>query len=248
LPPDTSLSIVIPAYNEARRLPETLEKIAAYVEARPFPLEVLVVDDGSTDGTAEAARQAAARWPGIGLLKNPGNCGKGHSVRNGMLHAEGAVVLFTDADLSAPIEEADLLLGAIGAGHDVAIGSRALRPELIGLHQSPLREMAGKIFNLLVRAITGLPFRDTQCGFKAFRLEAARAVFSRQRIDRFGFDVEALYLAKKLGYRIAEIPVKWNHSEDTKVSMFADSVRMFTDLLRIRWMDFTGKYGVGGKQ
>ena len=240
--PEPFLSIIIPACNEESRLPQTLESIRAYAAARRFTVEVLVVDDGSRDGTAAAAEQAALKWPAVRLLRNPGNRGKGFSVRHGMLDAAGRVALFTDADLSAPIEEADLLLQALESGHDVAIGSRGLRPELIAVHQSWVRETAGKTFNLLVRAIIGLPFRDTQCGFKAFRREGARAVFSRQQIDGFGFDVEALYLAQKLGYRIAEVPVRWSHVEGTKVSMFGDSARMFADLLRIRWLDLQGKY------
>jgi glycosyltransferase involved in cell wall biosynthesis len=239
---ETGLSIVVPAYDEAERLPQTIERIAAYVESKPFTAEVLIVDDGSRDRTAQVVREAGRRWPDVILLQNPGNQGKGYSVRNGMLHASGRIALFTDADLSAPIEEADLLLEAIEAGNDIAIGSRGLRPELIDIHQSLFRETAGKIFNLVVRSVTGLPFKDTQCGFKAFRREAARAIFSRQQTVGFGFDVEVLYLAKKLGFRTAEIPVRWSHNEGTKISMFGDSIRMFTDVLRVRWMDLQGKY------
>ncbi len=242
LPAEPFLSIVIPAYNEEARLPGSVENIRAYAAARQFSVEVVVVDDGSEDGTAAAALRAAAEWPAVRLLRNPGNRGKGYSVRHGMLEAAGRVALFTDADLSAPIEDADRLLEALEAGYDVAFGSRALRPELIGVHQSWFRETAGKTFNLLARAITRLPFHDTQCGFKVFRAEAARAIFSRQHIDGWGFDVEVLYLAKKLGYRAAEIPVRWSHVRGTKISMWRDSVRMFADLLRIRWMDLRGRY------
>lgn len=247
------LSIVIPAYNEEARLPQALERIATYATARAWPIELLVVDDGSRDRTAAIAEQAARQWPALHVLANPGNRGKGYSVRNGMLHATGKIALFTDADLSAPIEEADHLVKALEAGNDVAIGSRGLRPELIEVHQSWMRETAGKTFNLLVRLIAGLPFRDTQCGFKAFRIEAARAIFSRQQTEGFGFDVEILYLAHKLGYRVAEVPVRWSHSEGTKLSVFGDSIRMFTDLLRIRWMDLRGRYdrcqsAVGSRQ
>lgn len=240
--PEPFLSIVIPAYNEEPRLPQTLELIRAYAARKSFAVEVLVVDDGSQDATAAEAERAARSWPAVRLLRNPGNRGKGYSVRHGMLRAVGRLALFTDADLSAPIEEADRLLEALEAGHDAAIGSRALRPELIAVHQAWMRETAGKTFNLLARALVGLPFRDTQCGFKLFRREAARAVFSRQRIDGFGFDVEVLYLARKLGYRVAEVPVRWSHVEGTKVRMLADSARMFAGLLRIRWMDLNGKY------
>ena len=240
--PEPFLSIVIPAYNEETQLPRALESIGAYAASKSFPLEVLVVDDGSRDGTAAAATRLAETWPFVRLLRNPGNCGKGYSVRHGMLEAAGRVALFTDADLAAPIEEADRLLEALEASHDVAIGSRALRPELIAVHQSRMRETAGRIFNLLVRTFTKLPFRDTQCGFKLFRREAARAVFGRQQIDGFGFDVEVLYLARKFGYRVAEVPVRWSHDQDTKVRMFRASARMFADLWRIRRMDFEGKY------
>lgn len=236
------LSIVIPAYNEEQRLPGTIERISAYASGKPFAVEVLVVDDGSRDGTAAAATRAAEGWPAVRLVRNPGNRGKGYSVRNGMMHASGQVALFTDADLSAPIEDADLLLRALEGDYEVAIGSRALRRELIAVRQSPLRETAGKIFNLFVRTITRLPFHDTQCGFKAFSRRAARDIFSRQQIEGWGFDVELLYLAHKFGHRAVEIPVRWSHVEGTKISMFGDSMRMFTDLLRIRWMDLQGKY------
>ena len=240
--PEPFLSIIIPAYNEETRLPRALESIATYAASKSFALEVLVVDDGSRDDTATAATRAAASWPAVRLLRNPGNRGKGYSVRHAMLEAAGRVALFTDADLATPIEEADQLLEALEAGHDVAIGSRALRPELIEVHQSRMREAVGKIFNLLVRMFTRLPFRDTQCGFKLFRREAARAVFGRQQIDGFGFDVEVLYLARKFGYRVAEVPVRWSHDQDTKVRMFSAGARMFADLWRIRWMDFQGRY------
>ena len=240
--PEPFLSIIIPAYNEETRLPRALESIGAYAASKSFSVEVLVVDDGSRDGTAAAAARAAETWPAVRLLRNSGNRGKGYSVRHGMLHAAGRLALFTDADLSAPIEEADRLLEALESGHDVAIGSRALRRELIAVHQSWMRETAGKLFNLLVRAFVRLPIHDTQCGFKLFRREAARAVFRCQQIDGFGFDVEVLYLARKLGYRIAEVPVRWSHDADTKVRMLSDSLRMLTDLWRIRWMELTGKY------
>lgn len=236
------LSIVIPAFNEQARLPDTLRRIREYVAGKAFRAEVVVVDDGSRDATAEVSEAEARRWPAVRVIRNPGNRGKGYSVRNGMLHARGQIVLFTDADLSAPIEEADRLLEAIEAGADVAMGSRALRRELIGVHQSRFRETAGQIFNLLVRILTGLRFHDTQCGFKAYRLQAARDIACRQRIEGWGFDVEHLYLARKLGYRAAEVAVRWDHSEGTKVSMMRDSVRMFTDLVRIRGLDLQGKY------
>jgi dolichyl-phosphate beta-glucosyltransferase len=179
----------------------------------------------------------------VRLLKNPGNRGKGYSVRHGMLEAKGEWVLFSDADLSAPIEELDKLVAEVRrTGADVAIGSRALDRSLIGVHQSVFREYAGRFFNILMRLFTGLPFWDTQCGFKLFRGEAAQAVFRRQQIERFGFDAETLFITRLRGYRIIEVPVRWNHVEGTKVSMFRDSVNMFLDLLRIRWFQLQGKY------
>lgn len=233
---------MIPAYNEEKRLPGSLELVRHFCESKPFSCEVLVVDDGSSDRTADAVERFRAFWPAVRLLRNPGNRGKGFTVRHGMLEAKGEFVLFSDADLSAPIEEADKLIEKLDGSFDVAIGSRALRRELIGVHQSAFRERAGQVFNLAVRLITGLKFRDTQCGFKLFRRAAAQAIFGRQRLDGFGFDVEVLYLARKLGFAAVEVPVRWNHSPGTKVSMVGDSVEMFTDLLRIRWWDWKGKY------
>ena len=236
------LSVVIPAYNEAARLTATLYAVRAFFQNKPFACEVLVVDDGSSDATSATVERGAASWPALRLLRNPGNRGKGYAVRHGMLEARGDLALFSDADLSAPIEEADKLLEKLAEGFDVAIGSRALRRELIGRHQSPFREMAGQMVNLLVRAATGLAFHDTQCGFKLFRRAAAQAIFRRQRLEGFGFDVEVLYLARKLGFSAVEVPVRWNHAPGTKVRMVGDSVEMLTDLLRIRWWDLKGKY------
>jgi glycosyltransferase involved in cell wall biosynthesis len=242
------LSIVIPAFNEERRLPKTMSRILGYLagsrpQARGQNTEIIVVDDGSSDETADAATRIARLHSNVRLLRNPGNRGKGYSVRNGMMHAEGEWILFSDADLSAPIEEVEKLFRAVEPGEAaVAIGSRALDRKLIGVHQSWMRENAGRFFNLCMRAIVGLDFWDTQCGFKLFRRDAARDVFSRQRIDGFGFDVEALYIAQRLGYRIVEVPVRWDHVDGTKVDMFGDSSRMFADLLRIRWNAARGRY------
>ena len=239
-----TLSIVIPAYNEETRLPVTLARVLDYVHRSPWtPAEVLVVDDGSEDATAAVAEQFARENPMVRLLKNPGNRGKGYSVRHGMLKAKGDWVLFTDADLSAPIEELDkLMAAALDRGAGVVIGSRALDRSLIQVRQSAVRETAGRIFNLFMRALTGLPFWDTQCGFKLFEGRAAREVFSRVRLERFGFDVEALFIARLLGCRTVEIPVRWSHSTGTKVSLFRDSVSMFLDLLRVRWHHLLGRY------
>jgi dolichyl-phosphate beta-glucosyltransferase len=235
------LTIIIPAYNEELRLPATLEHIATYVRASGRETEILVVDDGSNDRTADIAEAFRNNFPALRVLSNGVNRGKGYSVRHGMLEARGRLVLFTDADLSAPIEEADKLLDALET-HDVVIGSRALDRALIFERQSRFREFAGIIFNTLVRLCLRLPFVDTQCGFKAFRREPCRIVFEQQRIERFGFDPELLYLARHHGLRATEIPVRWGHSPATKVSMLRDSVQMFLDVLVIRWNSLVGRY------
>jgi len=235
------LSIVIPAYNEEQRLPETLRRVRAYLEARRVEAEVIVVDDGSRDRTAAVAEAWRKEFPGLRLLSNGRNRGKGYSVRHGMLEARGRVVLFTDADLSAPIDEADKLLAALGS-YDVAIGSRAMDRGLIEVHQSPLRELAGVLFNWVVRLVTGLAFVDTQCGFKAFVRERARVLFEQQRIERFGFDPEILFLAKRHELRAVEIPVRWAHHPATKVHVVRDGLRMFGEVLLIRWNWVRGHY------
>jgi dolichyl-phosphate beta-glucosyltransferase len=238
------LSIVIPAYNEERRLGRTLASIHDHFCSTAQDLagmEVIVVDDGSTDRTAEIPQQWAGRMP-VRLVSNGTNRGKGYSVRHGMLEARGRIALFTDADLSAPIPESEKLLAALGAGNDVAIGSRALDRSLISAHQSWFRETAGIIFNRLVRFFTGLPFEDTQCGFKAFVLGRCRRVFEQQRIERFGFDPEVLFLAQRQGLRMAEVPVRWAHDPATKVHLVRDSLLMFGDLIYIRWNWLIGRY------
>jgi glycosyltransferase involved in cell wall biosynthesis len=243
----SSLSVIIPAYNEVDRLPLSLERIVDHLSETPErPTEILVVNDGSSDGTAASARELAVKLerPNLSLrvLDNPGNRGKGYSVRHGMLEGRYDWLLFTDADLSAPIEELTKLASAVaGQGYDVAIGSRALDRSLIGVHQPWFRETLGRVFNLAVRVTTGLPFADTQCGFKLFRREAARKIFSRQLLERFGFDVEILYLAKKFGYRVIEVPVRWNHVEGTKVDTMAGA-DAFLDGWRVRRNDWAGKY------
>jgi glycosyltransferase involved in cell wall biosynthesis len=235
------LSIVIPAFNEELRLPETLSRIASYVRASKRETELIVVDDGSTDRTADVANSFRGEIHYLRVVANKQNRGKGFSVRHGMMEANGRIVLFTDADLSAPIEEADKLLAAL-ADHDVAIGSRALNRSLISVRQSVFREYAGMIFNFIVRAILRLPFVDTQCGFKAFRSEPCRVIFQQQRVERFGFDPELLYLARHHGLRSVEIPVRWGHSPATKVSMWRDSIQMFLDVFIIRWNALVGRY------
>ena len=235
------LSIIVPSFNEEMRLPATLERMAAYIAESGRATEVLVVDDGSRDRTAEVAASFAGRIANLRVLKNGVNRGKGYSVRHGMLEAKGAIVLFSDADLSAPIEEADKLLAAIGP-YDVAIGSRALDRSLIKVHESAFREFAGIVFNKIVRIVLRLPFVDTQCGFKAFRRERCRIIFEQQRIERFGFDPELLYLARHHGLKAVEIPVRWSHSPATKINMMRDSVQMFVDVFTIRWNALRGRY------
>ncbi|MGC1617292.1 MAG: dolichyl-phosphate beta-glucosyltransferase [Candidatus Acidiferrum sp.] len=235
------LSIVIPSYNEELRLPATLERISSYLPSLGGETEILVVDDGSKDRTAEVAESFRSKLPSLRVISNGVNRGKGYSVRHGMLEARGRNVLFTDADLSAPIEEAPKLLEALKS-YDVAIGSRALDRSLITVHESRFREFAGIIFNAIVRVILRLPFVDTQCGFKAFRREPCQILFQQQRIERFGFDPELLYLARHHGLHTVEIPVRWGHSHATKVNMLRDSIQMFADVFTIRWNAVRGRY------
>jgi dolichyl-phosphate beta-glucosyltransferase len=239
-----SISIIIPAYNEEKRLPHTIESVLNYFEKGKWSFaELIVVDDGSRDATGSAARSAAARARiPVRVAQNPGNRGKGYSVRRGVLEAKGEWALFTDADLSTPIEELESLWSAAAlAQAQVAIGSRAVDRSLIGVHQPVFRENVGRLFNLLMRAITGLPFCDTQCGFKLFEARAAHEIFSRQRLERFGFDVEILYIATHLGYRAIEVPVRWNDAPGTKVSLLG-GLAAFADPLKVRWNEATGKY------
>lgn len=239
--PHPALSIIVPAYNEELRLPSSLEQIAAHIEKSGRATEVIVVDDGSQDKTAVVAESFRTRIRSLRVVPNGENRGKGYSVRHGMQEACGDVVLFTDADLSAPIEEADKLIAAL-AENDVAIGSRALDRNLISVHESKFREFAGIIFNKIVRLVLWLPFVDTQCGFKAFRRERCKIIFEQQRIERFGFDPELLYLARHHGLKSLEIPVRWAHSPATKVNMLRDSVQMFLDVFTIRWNALLGRY------
>jgi glycosyltransferase involved in cell wall biosynthesis len=235
-------SIIIPAYNEGTRLGTTLDRVLAYLRAQGWDAEVIVVNDGSRDSTADLVRGYARKHPCLRLLENPGNHGKGYSVRNGMLNASGDILLFSDADLSSPIEEAPKLFAALQAGAEVAIGSRWLQPELQTQRQSPLRQFYGRLFNVALRILLGLNFKDTQCGFKAFTREAAKKIFPLQKIERWGFDPELLYLARKSGLKVAEVPVAWAHVEGTRISPLRDGLRMFVEVLRIRWNALTGKY------
>lgn len=239
----TSLSIIVPAFNEERRLPQTLNEIAAFLNEGRFDVaEVIVIDDGSTDRTGAVVRDYSQRDGRFRLLQNPGNRGKGFSVREGMRAARGEWRLMTDADLSTPIHEVQKLYRVMRAENAaVSIGSRAVDRSLIDRHQSVFREFGGRLFNLLMRAVTGLPFQDTQCGFKLYTGDAARAIFARQILTGFSFDVEDVYLAHKLGFRVAEVPVHWANAEGTKVTLWA-TARAFVDLLAIRWYDVTGRY------
>ncbi|MGC2550204.1 MAG: dolichyl-phosphate beta-glucosyltransferase [Candidatus Sulfotelmatobacter sp.] len=235
-------SIVIPAYNEGQRLGETLEKVLAYVRQQGWDAEVIVVNDGSCDNTAQIVRTFAEKNRILGLVENPGNRGKGYSVRNGILNSRGDIVVFSDADLSSPIDEMPKLLQALAAGADIAIGSRWLRSELQTQRQSLHRQLFGRVFNGLNRLILGLQFKDTQCGFKAFTRRAAQTILPLQRIERWGFDPEILFLARKFGFRVAEVPVRWGHVGGTRINPLMDGARMFEEMLRIRWYDMTGKY------
>jgi glycosyltransferase involved in cell wall biosynthesis len=237
-------SIVIPAYNEGERITATLEKVLAWVAAQRWSAEIVVVNDGSRDDTAAIAGRYAAAHPQVRVIENPGNRGKGYSVRNGMTHARGDLLLFSDADLSSPISEAPKLFDAIAAGADVAIGSRWLKAELQTERQPLYRQIFGRVFNLFLRLVLGLQFKDTQCGFKAFRRSAAEAIFPRQRIERWGFDPEVLFLARRFGFKSVEIGVEWAHDERTKISYLRDGLRMGWEVLLVRWYALTGKYDV----
>ncbi|WP_419806162.1 glycosyltransferase [Terriglobus sp.] len=236
------LSIVIPAYNEAARIERTLTRVLQCVRENRWDAEVLVVDDGSWDETAAIVRRYMQSSPELHLIQNPGNRGKGYSVRNGLLQAAGEVVMFTDADLSAPMGEAERLFAAIEEGADVAIGSRWLDRSRQTLHQPLYRRFFGRCFNALTRAVMGLPYADTQCGFKAFKRKAAQVIFRLQRVERWGFDPEILFIARKLGFTIAEVPVSWGHDERSKISYLRDGSRMLQDMATIRSNSMLGRY------
>ena len=239
---ELTYSIIIPAYNESERLALSLPKVVEYTDKNDLQAEIIVVDDGSRDDTAEVVRHFARTHPEVRLLENPGNRGKGYSVRNGMLHALGDVMLFTDADLSSPIYEASKLFAAIQQGADVAIGSRWLQAELQTERQPWFRQLYGRLFNLALRLTLGLNYRDTQCGFKAFTRAAAHTVFTRQRIERWGFDPELLFLANKFNLRTVEVPVEWAHDHRSKISPLRDGLKMGVEMLSVRWNDLKGLY------
>ena len=235
------VSIVVPTFNEAARIGDSLRKIDEFVQGSSFTCELVVVDDGSTDQTSTIINQSNIK--GLRFIRNGRNRGKGYTVRQGVLAATGKYVLFTDADLSAPIDELDKLLNvARNEDADIVIGSRAIDRRYIEKHQSRFRELGGIAFNFMVRAFLGLPLRDTQCGFKLFGGQKCRPLFERLTTDGFGFDPELLFLARRQGLRIREVPVRWSHSEGSKVKFLRHATVMFLDLLRIRWNSLTGKY------
>ena len=228
------LSVVVPAYNEADRLPPTLGRLREWLDAQGEDYEVIVVDDGSADQTAASARRIAEAWPQLQVHALVANSGKGAAVRTGMLRARGEHRLFTDADLSAPIDELPRLRERIRGACQVAIGSRAVDRSMVEVHQPRLRELMGRINNVLVRSLLLPGIRDTQCGFKLFTAEAAVACFAPLQTQRFGFDLEVLLRARRAGYTIAEVPVRWSHVDASRVHAVRDSSQMVFDLLRLR--------------
>lgn len=240
------LSIVIPAYNEEARIGKTLTGTFEYLAAQSYKAEVIVVNDGSKDHTAEKVLEFQQRnTTQLRLLHNPGNRGKGYSVKHGMLQAKGQIALFYDADLATPTSEIPKVINPIAEDrYDVVFGSRALDRSLIGSHQSNAREMIGRIGNWVQYFLTGLKFKDTQCGFKAFRREAAQSVFALQQIEGFGFDPEALFIAQKLGWRLLETPVRWNHVEGSKLHVIGSPLKVLMEISTIRWNDLNHKYNL----
>lgn len=235
-------SIVIPVFNEQARIGATLSRVIECVQERGWQAEILVVNDGSHDQTAQIVLAAAEQYPNLRLIENPGNRGKGYAVRNGILQARGSIVMFTDADLSAPMEEAERLFAAIANGADVAIGSRWLDRSRQTLQQPIYRRFFGRCFNWLTRLVMNLPLADTQCGFKAFRSQAAKAIFIRQRIERWGFDPEILYIALRLGMNVKEVAVTWGHDERSRISYLRDGLKMLEELVRVRLYSLAGHY------
>lgn len=237
------LSVVVPAYNEVSRIGSCVERATAYLAAQSYASELIVVSDGSTDATARIAREVGRER--VRVIEIPTNRGKGYAVRTGVLAAAGSQVLFSDVDFSTPIDEVERFLAALAEGYDVMVGSRALTDSDIRARQAWWRQSMGRVFNRIVRATLDFEMRDTQCGFKCFRREAARAIFSRARIDRFAFDVEALWIAQRLKLRVGELPVTWADVGQSKVHPIRDSLRMLVDLAAIRRYDARGAYEEG---
>ena len=233
------LSVVVPAYNEEERLPRTLDRLKEYYDAQPYDYDVAVVSDGSKDRTADIAHEFARANGRFRLISYPDNQGKGYAVRKGMLEATGDLILFCDADLATPQEETDKLLERMNQGADVAIGSRPLQASNLEVRQPWYREMLGRSFNMAVQTIGIRGIDDTQCGFKMFTAAANRDIFGRCKLNGFGFDFEALMVARDLGYRIDEVPIRWRHQEGSKVVLMRDGPRMLRDLLKLRMMGKT---------
>lgn len=239
----STYSIIIPAYNESERIVASLDKILAYIAEQNWTAEVVVVNDGSKDNTADIIRGYMRQHQNVRLLENPGNKGKGYSVRHGMLEARGDILLLSDADLSSPIYEAPKLFDAIeNGGADIAIGSRWLQKETQTVRQPFYRQVSGRVFNLMLRVVLGLKQKDTQCGFKAFTRKAAMSIFPPQKIERWGFDPEILFLANKFGLKTVEVPVEWANDDRSKINPLTDGFRMFTEMMRVRWYSISGAY------
>lgn len=236
------LSIVIPAYNEEAVIEKTLREVVGYLEEKSLSYEIIVVCDGCKDNTASIAEGFVKVNDRISVIDRKTNMGKGFSVKEGCLNAEGEYVIFTDADLSTPIGEVEKLLKWLKDSYDIAIGSRGLKESDIKIHQPWYRETMGKVFNLFVQILVMRGIKDSQCGFKGFKKEVAQKIFRRQTINGFGFDVEILYIARKFGYRIKEVPVRWANRKESRVNPLIHSIQMLTDLIRIRFLDRKGTY------
>ena len=228
------LSVIIPAYNEESRIISTLNTVVEYLKDKDYESEVLVVDDGSSDKTIEIVKDYSSRFPVVSLLQNPCNQGKGASIRRGMLHAQGKYLLFSDADLSAPINDVERLLPYLEEGYDIAIGSRNIEDKDVKVEAIAKRMFVGRCFHMLVQSVILPGYKDTQCGFKLFKNEIAKHLFGIQKIDRFSFDVEVLYLARKYDYKVKEVAINWKHVDNSRVNMISDPLRMFIDILKIR--------------
>jgi len=235
-------SIIVPAYNERARIGGTLQRILEHLNEQKWSAEILVVNDGSRDDTTDVVSQFVAEHRQVRLIQNPGNQGKGYAVRNGMLNARGKVLLFTDADLSSPISEASKLFAALDKGYDVAMGSRWLDSSLQFQRQSVKRQLMSRAYNVFIRTVLTFPYRDTQCGFKAFTRRAAEMIFPMQRINRWGFDAEIIYLAHHMKLKVTEVPVAWGHDERSKLHPWRDGFYMGLDTLKVRWYSLTGGY------
>ena len=235
-------SIILPAFNEGTRIVPGLEKALAFIREQGWKAEIIVVNDGSRDDTDEVVRNMMRGASELRLLENPGNRGKGYSVRHGMLNARGQVLLFSDADFSSPIAETVKLIAAIEQGADVVFGSRWLLAETQTRRQSLLRQFVGRAYNILSRLLLGLHYKDMQCGLKAFNRRAAEIVFTRQHIERWGFDPELLFIARKFGLKMTEVPVEWAHDDRSKINPIVDGIKMFWELLRIRVNGLAGRY------